>query len=224
MGRNFFFQSSFPGFAFTGCDGEDGRSAGVSAAAINGGLVKEGGELVVFLLCEGVIFVVVAAATIEGQGQPDCAGGLGHIHDVVDTVLLGDAPTLTINGVVTQEAGGKALLRGSVRQKVACKLPDGEVVPRDVAIEGVDNPVSPRPHCTFAITLIAVGVSIASGVEPWPGHALTIGGIGQEAVDKLLVRVGSPVIEESGALFRSGRQTTEIEGEAADESSFLSGG
>ena len=222
MGYDFFLQSSVSCFAFTGCDGEDRRSAGIAAAPVNGSLVKEGGELVVFLLGDRVIFVVVAAATIKGESQPHRAGGLGHIHDVVDAVLLGDSSAFAIDGMITQEAGSKALLRCGVGQKIACKLPNGEVIPRDVAIKGVDNPVSPRPHGTFAIALITVGVGIASSVEPWPGHALTIGRVGKEAVDELVVSVGSPVIEKCSDFFRTRRQATKIEREAADEGGSIS--
>ena len=44
--------------------------------------------------------MIVAAAAVEGQPEPGGADGLGHVHDVIDAVLLRDASALAVDGVV----------------------------------------------------------------------------------------------------------------------------
>ena len=105
----------------------------------------------------------------------------------------------------------------AIGQQVAGELLDGELVEGHVAIEGVDHPVAPAPHVTLAVGLVAVGVGVAGGVEPADGHAFAVAGRGEQAVDDFLVGVGRGVGEEGVDLGGGGRQTGEIERDAADE-------
>jgi hypothetical protein len=87
-----------------------------TAATVDRRLVEKGPEPVILLLGQRVVLVVVAAAAVEGEPQPDRPGGLGHVHHVVDTILFRDAAALTVDRVVAQETGGEFLLEGRVRQ------------------------------------------------------------------------------------------------------------
>ncbi len=118
--------------------------------------------------------MVVTAAAIEGQGEPHGPGGFRHVHDVVHAVFFGDPSAFAVDGMITEEAGGKALFSGSVGQEITCELPDGEVIPGNVAVERVDDPVSPRPHGAFTVALVAVRVCVARGVEPGPRHPFAV--------------------------------------------------
>ena len=138
-----------------------GGSLGVAASAVDGCLVEEGGELEVLLLAEGVVFVIVTAAAIEREREPDRSGGLGHVHDVVDAVLFGNAAPFAIDGMVAQEGSGELLLHRRLGKEVAGELPDGEVVPGNVPVEGVDHPVPPWPLGSFPVALVAIRVQVA---------------------------------------------------------------
>lgn len=184
-------------------------------------MVEEGGEGVVILLAEGIVFVIVAAAAVEGEAHPDGADGFGHVEDVVDAVFFGDGSAFAVDGVVAEEAGSEFLLVGGVGEKVAGDLPDGEVVVGKVAVDGIDDPVAPGPHAAFGVALEAVGVGVAGGIEPWPGKAFAKGGIGEEGIDEFFPRVGRGVGEESFDLIGGWREASEIEGKAADEGFFF---
>src|SRR5215468_620739 len=125
------------------------RGPRVATAAVHRRLVEEGEQAVIVALRQGVELVVVAAAAVEGEAQPDGAGRLGHVHYVIDAVLLGDATALAVDRMIAAERRRQLLLRRCPGQEVAGQLPDGELVERQVAIERVNGPVAPRPHGAF---------------------------------------------------------------------------
>ena len=167
-----------------GSHGENGFGLWITASTVDGALVKEGVETIIFFLGERVVFVIVAAAAVEGQAHPNGSDGFGHVEDVVDAVLFRDAAPLTIDGVIAEKAGGEFLLEGGVWKKVAGDLPDGEVIVGEVLVKGFDHPVAPGPHRAFAVSLKTIGVGVACRFEPRPGHALTEGRIGEVMFDK----------------------------------------
>ena len=61
-----------------------------------------------------------------------------------------------------------AICWSSVRfgQQVAGELLDGELVERQVAVEGVDDPVAVGPDLAVVVEVDAVRVGVAGGVEP----------------------------------------------------------
>ena len=177
---------------------------GISTAAVDGCVVEKVGEAVVFLLGERVVFVIVAAAAIVGETHPDGSDGLGHVHDVVDAVFLGDASAFPIDGVVAEEAGGEFLLEGGIGNEVAGDLPDGEVIVGEVFVEGLDDPVAPGPHGPLVVALEAIGVGVASSFEPGPCHSFAEGGVGEEAVDEIWPGVWGGVGEELVDLLKRG--------------------
>jgi hypothetical protein len=188
---------------------EDGRGLRISAAAVDGRLVEEGEEAEVVALGDGVELVVVAARAGEGESEPDGADGLGHVEDVLDAVLLGDAAAFAVDRVVAEEGGGERM--PGLGEQVARDLPDRELVPGEVLVEGPDHPVAPGPHGAFAVALVAVGIGVAGGFHPVPGHAFAEAGGGEEAVDELPVRVGRAVGEEGVGLLDRGGQAREVE-------------
>jgi len=52
------------------------------------------------------------------------------------------------------------------------KLVEGEVV-----VVGVDDPLAPAGHVAAGVDVVAVGVGVACGVEPFEGHALAVVGV-----------------------------------------------
>ena len=116
----------------------------------------------------------------RGQVVARPAGRKGAQHairsgwDLAAEFSFGDPPAFAVDGMITEEARGKALFGGSVGQEITCELPDGEVIPWNVAVKRVDDPVSPRPHGAFTVALVAVRVCVARGVEPGPRHPFAV--------------------------------------------------
>ena len=153
------FNYVIPQLRRTGLD--ERRCRRVATAAVNRRLVEEGGELVILALGERIEFMVVATTAVERQAKPDRAHCLGHVEDIIDAILLGDAATLAVNHVVAIEAGGQDLFVRRIRQKITGQLLDRELIERHVVVERTNHPVAPGPHRTLAVTLIAVGVGVA---------------------------------------------------------------
>ena len=103
------------------------------------------------------------------------------------------------------------------RQLVAGDLLDDEPVVGQVAVQGVDHPVAVEPDETRLVFLVAVGVGVPSGVEPVPTPTLAVVRRGQQAFDDPLVGVFSRVGQERIHLLDRGRQSDEVEAEAAEE-------
>lgn len=129
---------------------------GIPAGAVDGGAIEVGEQPVIVALGDGIELVVVATGAVQRGSQPDRAQGLGLVEEVIDAVLLRDAPAFAIDGVVAEKSGGEALLEGGFGQKIPGKLPEGELVEGKVAVERFHNPVAPRPHGSFAVALVAV--------------------------------------------------------------------
>lgn len=174
----------FPDGLFGG-HGDDRLGMRISATSVNGSLIEECSQRVVVLLAERIIFVVMAATAVEGEAHPHRADGFGHVEDVVDAVFFGDGASFAIDGMIAEKAGGEDLLLGGIGKEITCDLPDGEVVVGDVSINGIDDPVAPRPHGAFAVALKAIGVGVACGIEPGPGETFSEGRVGEEGVDEL---------------------------------------
>ncbi len=121
-----------------------------------------------------VIFVVVAAGTTHRHGHPDSGSGLYAIDHILGLILLGNRATFEIDHVVAIESGGKLLLRRCVRQQVAGQLLGGELVKRQVAIEGTNHPIAPVPHIAVAVDVIPVRIGVARQIEPLHRHSLAV--------------------------------------------------
>ena len=196
---------------------QDGGGLRIAASTVYGRLVEEGEEAVILLLGQRIVLVVVTATTVEGETHPDRAGGLGHIHHVVHAVLFRDSSAFAIDRMVPQEAGGELLLGGGIGQEVAGQLPDCELIPGDVSVEGVDHPVAPWPHGAFAVALVAVRVGVTCGVEPRPRHPLPVTRRGEEAIDQIAVGFRGGLAEKLGDFFGRGREAAQVEREATNE-------
>ena len=82
-------------------------------------VVEEREELIELALRDGVVFVVVAAAAVEGQPEPRRAGCLDAVDDRLNAPLLRDESALAVDPVVAIEAGGNELALRRLRCQVA---------------------------------------------------------------------------------------------------------
>ena len=166
--------------------------------------------------------MVVAAAAVESEAEPDGADGLGHVENIIDPVFLGDTAPLAIDHVVAQKPGGQLLLVSSRWQQVSGNLPDGELVVGQIFVKSLNDPVAPGPHGALCITLVAIAVGIAGGIEPFPGHALAVARGSEKAIDNPVVGTGGAIGKKIYQLLGGGRQAGEVERDTAKQRGFRS--
>ena len=72
------------------------------------------------------------------------------------------------------KAGRDALGLGRPGKHVARNLLDGELVERQIRVDGVDDPIPKQPDRTAAVFLVAIGVRVTGQVEPTPSPPFAI--------------------------------------------------
>ena len=137
-------------------------------------VLEERGERVEIFLGDRVELVVVTTAALEREPEESRAEGGDAVVDVVDAVFLFDRAALGFLCVETVEGGGEDLIFGGLGQEVAGELVGDEFIPREVLVEGLNDPVAPWPHVALAVDLETVAVGVAGEVEPICGHAFAI--------------------------------------------------
>ena len=192
----------------------------VALAAVEPDLVdrvEEGRELVVLALADRIELVVVALGAARGQPHPHRGRRVRAVEDVLDPVLLRDRAALEVDHVVPVETGRQQLLRRRIRQQVAGKLVDGELVERLVRVEGVDHPVAPAPHEALVVDVVAVRVGVAGRVQPGARHVLPVALGREQPVHETLVGVRRGVGHEGVDIGRRRRQAGQVERQTARE-------
>ena len=118
-------------------------------------VVEDGKELVVFLLADGVVLVVVALGTFQGQSQPGPSRGLEPVNDRLDPeFLLAGIVSLGLHGIA-MKSGCDLFSHSAFWNEVPRNLLDGELVKRLVGVDGVDDPVAIDPHVPGPVGSIA---------------------------------------------------------------------
>ena len=108
-----------------------------------------------------VVFVVVALSAGYRHAQPSHAGGCDTVNNVEVSILGIDEPSFIAGHYIAMETASNLLLNRGVRNEIASKLCDGELVERHVRIESMDHPLTPKPHVAKRIIVIAAGIAIA---------------------------------------------------------------
>ena len=135
--------------------------------------VEVGKELIVLVLRDRIELVVVTASASHCQAEPHRCGCIDTIGNVFDGILFRDDSTLGVTTVIAIETGRDSLAERRRRQHIARDLIIGELIEGHVAVECIDDPVSPTPHVARSVILIATCVGVASGIEPKDCHAFT---------------------------------------------------
>ena len=161
--------------------------------------------------------MVVTTAALEREAEEGRAESGDAVVDVVDAVFLLDRATLGLLRVETVEGGGEDLIVGGLRQEVAGELIGDEFIPREVLVEGLDDPVAPWPHVALAVDLETITVGVAGDIEPIRGHAFAVARRGEQAIHEPRQRIGRAIRDESINVGERGREAREIKGEATDE-------
>ena len=182
---------SDPCIDFGGTDGQSGlRSVGseirqseVGSDELEGGeglgggevgfafrVVKEGEEPVIIALRNRIVFVVMALRTLERRAQPDGAGGVDAVEDLVDAALFLVGAGLYVGRRRAVEARGDEwigiFLWVGLGQEITGELHDGESVEGEVGIHRAHDPIAIGPEIAEIVALKTVGVGVAREIEP----------------------------------------------------------
>ena len=133
--------------------------------------------------------MVVASGTTDGQAQPDRAGRVHSIFGIDGVDLFRNDPTFIGGDVAAVKSGSNLLVKCPIREQVSSELLDGKAIERQIAIEGLDNPVAIRPHLSIVVDVDTMRVGIARSVKPVTGAMLSPALGGQQAVHNLLVGI-----------------------------------
>ena len=94
------------------------RGAGSAlAVAVLEGVVEEGQEPVILLLCDRVELVVVALGAPDGQTQKRGAGRVDAVDDRLDAELLGVNAAFLVDLGIAMEARGNLLIDRGARPR-----------------------------------------------------------------------------------------------------------
>ena len=184
------------------------------------GVREEGEQPVVVLLREGIVLVVVALRAGERRAEPDGGGRVRAIDENFVQRFLGIDAALFVGHRVAMEPARDFLIDGGVRQHVARDLLDRESIERQVAIEGVDDPVAVLPDRAAVVLFVSVRVGVPRQVQPGPRPPFAVVGRCEQSVDDPLVRAGRRVGQEGIDLVGCRRKAREIQRDAAKQRGF----
>ena len=191
--------------------------------------VEEGVHLVVLTMRDRIVLMCMALGTPYGEAEPDRAGRVDPVHDLLDPCLFRvDAPFLIDDGLAMETRRdqlrlGRAWIRRS-GQEIPGELLDGEAIEWLVVVDRLDDPVAIRPHLPLAIDRIAMSIGIPCLVEPMAPPALPVMGGGEQPIDQLAIellllgdRPGLESRDKSRHLLRARQQPGQIEREPSDQ-------
>ncbi len=161
--------------------------------------------------------MIVATGATQRQPQERGAGRADPVDHGLDTKLLLVGAAFLIDHRVAKEPSGDELVRRGRRQHVAGHLFDCELVERQVAIQGVDDPVAIFPDRAGTVDRVAVGVGVVGQVEPIAPPAFAVVRRGQQPIDQPLVSIAAGVGQKRVHFFRAGRQPQQVEAQSPDE-------
>ena len=134
--------------------------------------------------------MAVASRAADGQTLPDGECCVDSVDDVLDLKLFRDDTAFRVASMVAVEACRDFLIERRVRQQIASQLLNRELIERHVLVEGFEYPVTPTPHVSRTVRLIAVGVCVPRCIEPANRHSLGIARRLQQPIDDTFVSVG----------------------------------
>ena len=132
--------------------------------------------------------MIMTAGTSKSEPKPRLSGCFDSINNRLNPPFFGNDSPFTINSMVSIEAGCNNLISRWMRKHVSSKLLNGKSIKREITIESIYNPITPWPIRTTGVSLIAMAVSIAGGIEPFDCHAFTVVRACQQSVHITLIR------------------------------------
>jgi len=163
----------------------------------------------------------MALGAVHCESKPCGGGGFHAVEKDHPALFFGNGSAFAIEQVISIEPAGDFLFGGGIREQVAGELPDGELIEGQIAVESADDPVPPDPLPRVSVLLKTVAVGVACSIEPGECHAFTVVGAGKHLIDELFPCVGGFVTDECVHLCGSWRESSEVDGESANERSAI---
>ena len=205
-----FFRASCAGV------GRSRRGSIIRVSLLYSAWLKNAEELIVLLLCEGIIFVIVALRAPECCAEPNRGRGIRAVDERFPIgFFLIDATFLVEHGIAV-EASCYLLFHAGIGQKVSRDLFDRELIVRHVAIERLYDPIPILPDCAAAVRFISIRVGVARQVEPRPGPALSVVRRRKESVDQPFISIRTAIRHKLIDLRGRWRQSDQIEADPAE--------
>ncbi len=139
-----------------------------------------GTQLIVFALPNRIELVIVAAAAIYGQAEK----GLTNVADeIFEFVLSHDGPhggalllvPHFVPGCRDEKASRDQGVGIARLQHIASKLQPGELIERQIAVQGVDDPIAIAPRVgPESVAFKPLALAEPGDIEPMPGPTLAI--------------------------------------------------
>ena len=183
--------------------------------------VEEGEKAVVLPLRDRIELVVVTTGAADRQAQEQHRGGLHPIGHILHAIFFRDGSPLEIDHVVAGKTGGDLLFERRAGEQVARQLLNDELVERQIVVDGLDQPIAPRPHVAMAVDAVAVRVGVAGRVEPLHGHPFAISRRGQQPIDESLVGARLLICQERPNFGDRRRQPGQVEAQATNQGAAI---
>lgn len=156
---------------------------------------EDAGKGVIVFLSKGIVLMIVATGAGKGYAQHAATDHVDAIMTFVGAGLrrLGDAVIPGPKASEAQPADGGGILR-----EIAGKLGDEEAVVREVAIDGVDDPIAIPPGIGIRLDGGAgeVVFAVAGDVEPVAAPMFAVVLRGEQFVDEAFLPAGFGVLDD----------------------------
>ena len=168
---------------------------GVSVHGWIGGIIEKRIQRVKLFRRQWIVFVIMTLRTSRRDSQPGLCDGSRPFHGISVQKFLVDCSPFAGRDVAAIEACGHKLITSGIGKKVASHLPDGELIKREILIEGLHDPVAEGPHLTLVIQMQTMRVGIPGHIQPVLGHFFTVTGRCQISVDHSFIGTGCGIAE-----------------------------
>ena len=162
--------------------------------------------------------MIVAHRATGRQRQPSRRHRAGPIDRVSVVVLRVDRSTFARRDIASVEPSGNELIERRFFEEITRELLDGKLIEGQIPIEALDDPIAISPHLSLVVQMQAVGIGIASDIEPVPGHLLAIAVRLQVPIHHFLISLRRGVGQVRLDLLGRRRQPSQRKGHASDQS------
>ena len=154
---------------------------------------KERAEVVIILLCDRIKLVIMAPCALKCQTQKCLTrlfNSLKHPDIAVELVP-----------VASEKSCGAEDIRIRRSQFITCQHFDNHLVIRFVIIERFDNPVTPAPEMSLAVTdfvnaSTSIPIAVTPDVHPVASPAFAILRASKQSVNDFLKSIGGLILQE----------------------------
>ena len=187
--------------------------AAVSHAVDEVGAREDAGEGVVVLLCEGIVFVIVALGAGHGQPQQRSRQRIDLLSPLL--CLHIKAATIVIFMAKPDETQRRQIPGWGVLDQVGCKLLSDELVVWEVVIKCIDHPLAITicvwiKECRIGADLMCLILCIADVVQPHACQAFAKRAALHEFLNQSFIGNTGFIVEKRSHLGRSGGQAGQV--------------